>query len=628
MALVDWKWDPIEGIGDAEGRRDDLYKELLRDEAVARLYELGKYEKTKIILASSVPNHITDTNTFHANVSDAGGYLERTFMSPASIRAGNLIRGWMEDAGLRTWVDCMGNVHGRFEGKNASARTLLIGSHLDTVVDAGMFDGSLGIISAVSAVKALKSNEKLGELRRPVEDGKKEVKFAGRLHMRVSLDGGYHVFDESIHYISDYRASAKLLWTPTIGVLELGILNANGLLPMKSRDGRGTTDAYCVAKYGHKWIRTRTIVDSFAPQWNEQYTWEVYDPYTVITIGVFDNCHLQGGGNPATTKDPRIGKVRIRLSTLETDRIYTHSYPLIVLQPNGVKKMGEIQLAVRFTCSSMFDMLQAYMQPLLPTMHYVQPLSVYQLDSLRHQATHIVSLQLARNEPPLRKEVVEYMLDVGSHMWSLRRGRTNFERLLTFFKGIVGAWKWFDKIRKWKSPVATILTHVLFLLLVFFPHRVLPVVFLWCFVVGIVGYRRRPRHPPQIDIKMSNAESVQGDELDEEFDTFPSSKKGDVLRMRYDRLRGIAGRMMTVLGDLATQGERVQSLLSWRDPRATSVFIIFSLVACILLSLIPLRTLIIAHGFYAMRHPRLRIDIPSIPKNFFRRLPTRADSML
>lgn len=121
-----------------------MYKELLRDEAVARLYELGK-------------------------VSDAGGYLERTFMSPASIRAGNLIRGWMEDAGLRTWVDCMGNVHGRFEGKNASARTLLIGSHLDTVVDAGMFDGSLGIISAVSAVKALKSNEKLGELRRPVE---------------------------------------------------------------------------------------------------------------------------------------------------------------------------------------------------------------------------------------------------------------------------------------------------------------------------------------------------------------------------------------------------------------------------------------------------------------------------
>ncbi|KAL2509756.1 Peptidase M20 [Forsythia ovata] len=63
-------------------------------------------------------------------VSDAHGFLERTFESPASVRAGHLIRAWMEDAGLRTWVDQMGNVHGRIEGMNASEKALLIGSHL------------------------------------------------------------------------------------------------------------------------------------------------------------------------------------------------------------------------------------------------------------------------------------------------------------------------------------------------------------------------------------------------------------------------------------------------------------------------------------------------------------------
>ncbi|XP_041025963.1 allantoate deiminase 2-like [Juglans microcarpa x Juglans regia] len=130
---------------DAErSSRGDLFREILRDEAVARLDELGK-------------------------VSDADGYLERTFMSPASVSAGNIIRGWMEDAGLRTWVDQMGNVHGRVEGMNASAEALLIGSHLDTVVDAGIFDGSLGIISALSALKVLNTNGTLGKLRRPVE---------------------------------------------------------------------------------------------------------------------------------------------------------------------------------------------------------------------------------------------------------------------------------------------------------------------------------------------------------------------------------------------------------------------------------------------------------------------------
>ncbi|XP_050234379.1 allantoate deiminase 2 isoform X2 [Mercurialis annua] len=63
----------------------------------------------------------------------------------------------------------MGNVHGRIAGRNASAEVLLIGSHMDTVVDAGKFDGSLGIIAAVSALKALKSNGMLGKLKRPVE---------------------------------------------------------------------------------------------------------------------------------------------------------------------------------------------------------------------------------------------------------------------------------------------------------------------------------------------------------------------------------------------------------------------------------------------------------------------------
>ncbi|XP_050260767.1 allantoate deiminase 1-like isoform X3 [Quercus robur] len=69
----------------------------------------------------------------------------------------------------KSWVDQLGNLHGRVEGMNASAEALLIGSHLDTVVDAGIFDGSLGIISALSALKVLNVNGTMGKLRRPIE---------------------------------------------------------------------------------------------------------------------------------------------------------------------------------------------------------------------------------------------------------------------------------------------------------------------------------------------------------------------------------------------------------------------------------------------------------------------------
>lgn len=461
-----------------------------------------------------------------------------------------------------------------------------------------------------------------------VEGEKKREKFSSRIHLRICLEGGYHVLDESTHYSSDLRPTAKQLWKPSIGVLELGILSAQGLMPMKVKDGRQTTDAYCVAKYGQKWVRTRTIIDSFTPKWNEQYTWEVFDPCTVITVGVFDNCHLQGGDKAAGARDSRIGKVRIRLSTLESERVYTHAYPLLVLHPNGVKKMGEIQLAVRFTCSSLLNMMHLYSQPLLPKMHYIHPLTVSQLDNLRHQATQIVSVRLSRAEPPLRKEVVEYMLDVGSHMWSMRRSKANFFRIMNVLGGIIAVGRWFDQICNWKNPITTVLIHVLFFILVMYPELILPTIFLYLFLIGVWYYRWRPRHPPHMDTRLSHADSAHPDELDEEFDAFPTSKPPDIVRMRYDRLRSIAGRIQTVVGDLATQGERLQSLLSWRDPRATALFVIFCLIAAIVLYITPFQVVALLSGFYVLRHPRFRHKLPSVPLNFFRRLPARTDSML
>ncbi|KAJ1703443.1 hypothetical protein LUZ63_003222 [Rhynchospora breviuscula] len=455
---------------------------------------------------------------------------------------------------------------------------------------------------------------------------RRELRFASRIHLRVCLEGAYHVMDESTMYISDTRPTARQLWRPPVGVLEVGMLGAKALLPMKNRDGRGTTDAYCVAKYGQKWVRTRTLVGTFSPSWNEQYTWEVYDPSTVITIGVFDNCHLGGNGNSA--RDSRIGKVRIRLSTLEADRVYTHSYPLVVLTPSGVKKMGELQLAVRFTCLSVASMLHLYSQPLLPKMHYLHPFTVSQLDSLRYQAMSIVAARLGRTEPPLRKEVVEYMLDVESHLWSMRRSKANFFRVMSLLSGLVGIFSWLGDVCKWKNPATTVLVHILLLILVWYPELILPTVFLYMFFIGLWNYRSRPRHPPHMDTKLSWAEAASPDELDEEFDTFPTSKPQDLVYMRYDRLRSVAGRIQTVVGDMATQGERLGSLLSWRDPRATCLFVVFCLLAAVALYVTPFRVVALVTGLYLLRHPRFRSKLPPVPVNFFRRLPSKIDSML
>ncbi|CAK9229574.1 unnamed protein product [Sphagnum troendelagicum] len=464
------------------------------------------------------------------------------------------------------------------------------------------------------------------------KEGGKGGGFLGRIHLRLSFDGGYHVMDESSNYISCTRPTAKQLWKPSVGVLELGIHGANNLLPMKTTtDNHGSTDAYCVAKYGPKWIRTRTIFESFNPRWNEQYAWEVYDPCTVVTVGVFDSRHAHSfpGDKMVTAKDLPVGKVRIRLSTLESDRVYTNSYPLLVVTPQGVKKMGELELAVRFSCASTLNLMHAYFQSQLPRMHFFYPLDPKHSETLRVAAMNIVALKLMRSEPPLRQEVVQFMLDTEAERWSMRRSKANYYRIMGVLNGVLAVMNWFSDICSWKSPVTTVLVHILLLILVWHPELLLPTIFLYMFLIGAWNYRFRSRTPPFMDAKLSQGQHIGDlDELEEEFNVVPANRAQEVLKHRYERLRGLAGRLQNALGELATTGERLHSLLSWRDPRATAIFVTFCLVTAIVLYVTPFQAVAVLLGVYVLRHPRFRDPLPAIPINFFNRLPSQSDRIL
>jgi allantoate deiminase len=90
-----------------------------------------------------------------AAFTDVPGELTRLFLSPAHRAAVPEVRSWMEDAGMTTRVDAIGNIVGRYEGTAPNLPTLLLGSHIDTVRNAGRFDGNLGVVVAIEAVRAL-----------------------------------------------------------------------------------------------------------------------------------------------------------------------------------------------------------------------------------------------------------------------------------------------------------------------------------------------------------------------------------------------------------------------------------------------------------------------------------------
>jgi allantoate deiminase len=88
-------------------------------------------------------------------ISAVPGRLTRLFLSPEQKRASDLVMGWMRDAGMTARIDAIGNVIGRYEGDRAGLPALLLGSHLDTVRDAGKYDGMLGVATAITCVDRL-----------------------------------------------------------------------------------------------------------------------------------------------------------------------------------------------------------------------------------------------------------------------------------------------------------------------------------------------------------------------------------------------------------------------------------------------------------------------------------------
>ncbi|CAE6904646.1 allantoate amidohydrolase [Vibrio sp. B1FLJ16] len=85
--------------------------------------------------------------------------LKRTYLSPEHKQAHHHIGEWMLQAGLESWQDSVGNQWGRKVSSNPTMPTLIIGSHSDTVADAGKYDGNLGILLGISALEQLKNVE-------------------------------------------------------------------------------------------------------------------------------------------------------------------------------------------------------------------------------------------------------------------------------------------------------------------------------------------------------------------------------------------------------------------------------------------------------------------------------------
>jgi allantoate deiminase len=92
-----------------------------------------------------------------ARFTDEPGRITRLYLSKAHRGAAEATLRMMQEAGLAAVIDAAGSVVGRLEGADPAAPALLIGSHIDSVVDAGRYDGNLGVVLGIVAVEMLRA---------------------------------------------------------------------------------------------------------------------------------------------------------------------------------------------------------------------------------------------------------------------------------------------------------------------------------------------------------------------------------------------------------------------------------------------------------------------------------------
>lgn len=125
-------------------------------EALRQVHRIAEIRLNALLgVAPSVGATVMDWCETLGAISDSDTGLNCAYLTPAHQRAAAQIAEWMRGAGMTVHVDAVGNVVGRYAAAQPGARTLITGSHYDTVRNGGKYDGRLGILLPIALVGQL-----------------------------------------------------------------------------------------------------------------------------------------------------------------------------------------------------------------------------------------------------------------------------------------------------------------------------------------------------------------------------------------------------------------------------------------------------------------------------------------
>ncbi|MDN4060637.1 allantoate amidohydrolase [Massilia sp. YIM B02769] len=127
-------------------------------EALRQVHRIAEIRLNALLgVTPSIGAQVMDWAEILGAWSDTDAGLTCAYLTPAHRRTADQIEAWMREAGMQTHIDAVGNVVGRYAALDPNAKTLMTGSHYDTVRNGGKYDGRLGILLPIAIVRALQA---------------------------------------------------------------------------------------------------------------------------------------------------------------------------------------------------------------------------------------------------------------------------------------------------------------------------------------------------------------------------------------------------------------------------------------------------------------------------------------
>ena len=337
--------------------------------------------------------------------------------------------------------------------------------------------------------------------------------------------------------------------------------------------------------------------------------------------------------------DTFLGKVEIPANTLIPGHLYKQTIQMYTPKGRETKTSGTLDVLVKLAVPNELEWYKRYKVPTLPLWSYFHPLSKKQAEALERHREQLLMSFLAKQTPPIRREVSGQMLGLRRREFEVRRFKCAVGRAQHVVRslGFNKAAAWASAVQDWEDPWFTTFVLALWTWMLYHPTYIAPSA---CAFVSYSVLRGKGKRVQQPVIYAASEDFLMGvrnddDDADSEDEDFTEDGEGEahlhdktlnpikLLRNKLASLRAHAGDAQGAVESVVEAMERMQGIWSWRDPKVSFLVVCVTAVLAPLLWLTSTRLVIAVITLLAFRHPKFIDPVPPPPQLLFDKLPSK-----